>query len=130
MKLAVIGSRGFLDYDLLVIVLDEYYHIFNGDLEIVSGGAQGADRLAEVYAMESQLPTKIFRAEWGKYGKSAGYRRNVDIIDYADEIVVFWDGVSNGTKHSINIARKQGKTMVIINYEQDEYKNWDYGRIV
>lgn len=111
MKIAVIGSRNFKDYELMKITLDEVRPQL-----IISGGARGADTLAEKYAKENGIPTLIFLADWNRYGKSAGYRRNVDIIANADCVVAFWDGVSKGTKHSIDLAYSAGKEVKTIKF--------------
>jgi hypothetical protein len=118
MKIAVVGSRTFNNYDYLVRKLDEI--IFGieefGDIhnfEIVSGGARGADRMAEWYAEFREYPIRIFPADWDKLGRSAGYKRNKQIIDYADIVTAFWDGESKGTKHSINLAVSQNKQVLI-----------------
>ena len=66
--------------------------------------------MGERYAKEKGCLLKIFPVlpdEWDKYGKSAGYRRNVQMAEYADSCVVFWDGKSRGTKHMIDIAEKR-----------------------
>ena len=105
---AVIGSRSFNNYDFLEENLDTF------DItEIVSGGAKGADSLAERYAKENDLPMKIFPPDWETHGKQAAFIRNKEIIDYAEIVIAFWDGKSTGTKHSIDIANKQGKQVYI-----------------
>lgn len=115
MKLAVIGSRSFNDYDLLSFVLDEYC-IEHPGLKIISGGARGADRLAEKYAVDCDLDLQVFQADWDTHGKAAGFIRNKLIVDECDELVAFWDGKSRGTLNSINHAKKQNKTVVIIDF--------------
>ena len=110
MRVAVIGSRGFNDYDKVIKTLSKIKIT-----EIVSGGAIGADKLGERYAIENGIPTKIFLPEWEKYGKSAGFKRNTQIIEEAEFIVAFWDMESNGTRDSIQKAEKQGKKVLIIN---------------
>jgi len=111
MKFAIIGSRTFTDYGLLQRILLK----FNKDItEVVSGGAKGADSLGKKYAIENGLAFTEFKPDWEKYGKSAGYRRNVDIIENCDWVVAFWDGLSKGTAHSINIARNKRKPTIII----------------
>jgi len=104
MILAVVGSRDITDYDLVKNVLD----ILEFD-EIVSGGAIGVDSLAKRYAIENNIPIKVFLPDWNSYGKQAGFIRNIDIVSYCDKLVSFWNGKSPGTKHSIDIAIKQGK---------------------
>ena len=111
MKVAVIGSRTFNDYELLRQTLSK--------LEItlvVSGGAKGADSLGEEYANANNIPTKIFLPDWDKYGKSAGMLRNSDIINEAEIIVAFWDGESKGCKDAIAKANKLNKKVLIISF--------------
>ena len=112
MKVAVIGSRSFNDYDLLKKTLDQYKNI---EL-IVSGHAIGADSLGEKYAKDKGIGTLIFKPDWKKYGKAAGFIRNKDIIASSDTIVAFWDGESRGTANSISIAEKQGKKVIIVKF--------------
>lgn len=116
MKLAVIGSRSFGDYDLLSFVLDEYCIEYDNNIKIISGGARGADRLAEKYAVDRDLDLQVFPADWDTHGKAAGFIRNKQIVDECDELVAFWDGKSRGTLNSINHAKKQDKTVVIIDF--------------
>lgn len=115
MRLAVIGSRGFTDYDLMCKTLDEYKKA-DPELEIVSGGARGADQLAAKYAKENNLMLIEFFADWEKYGNSAGYKRNKLLIDYADQVVAFWDSESKGTLISINLAMSSSKSVKVIKY--------------
>lgn len=111
MKLAVIGSRSFNDYDLLKTNLDV---IKDKITEIVSGGAKGADSLARKYAQENSIALKEFIPDWEKFGKSAGFRRNKDIVGYCDSLVAFHDGISKGTQHSLNIAEELGKKYFVV----------------
>ena len=113
MKLAVVGSRTLTKYKLLLNELNQY----DGITEIVSGGAQGADKLAERYAKEKNIPIKIFKADWGRYGKRAGYVRNKEIWDYADQGIAFWDGHSRGTAHSFELARFLGKKLKTVIFD-------------
>jgi len=113
MKLAVVGSRDFNDYDLMKRYLDRI-HSVEPITCIVSGGAKGADSLSERWAKENNIETKVYIPDWNKHGKSAGYKRNVDIITNSDKVIAFWDNVSKGTKHSIDLANKQGKKLKIV----------------
>ncbi len=115
MKLAVVGSRSFNDYDCLSKELDYIRKKQNITL-IVSGGANGADRLAEQYAREHNIEILILKAEWDKHGKRAGYIRNVEIWNNSDFGIAFWDGKSKGTQHSFEIAKNQKKYCKIYNY--------------
>ena len=116
MKLAIVGSRTFMNYQKMrgeIAALVEH-----GDMaeptEIVSGGASGADSLGREYAVEMGLEYTEFPADWDKHGKSAGFRRNAQIVDYADRVIAFWDGISRGTKHTIGLAEKAGKLIKVV----------------
>ncbi len=78
MKVAVIGSRSFEDYDEVKRILS----CINITL-LISGGADGADTLGERYAKENNIETKIYLPDWEKHGKGAGLKRNTDIINDA-----------------------------------------------
>ena len=111
MKLAIIGSRDFNDLTKLNNELEPYLSRIE---MVVSGGAKGADKMGEEWAKRNNIKTLIFLAEWNKFGKSAGFIRNEDIIKNCDEVIAFWDGMSKGTKHSISLAEKFNKPCKIV----------------
>ena len=105
MKVIIAGSRLFNDYNLLKKHCDKI--LSNQiEVEIVSGTANGADKLGERYAKEKGYPIKRFPANWSELGKKAGYIRNEQMAIYADSLIAFWDGESKGTKHMIELAKK------------------------
>ena len=71
---------------------------------------------AKKYAINKGYEIERFPANWDKYGKSAGYRRNVDMANVADACIVFWDGTSPGSKHMIDIANTKRLALRIVNY--------------
>lgn len=108
-KICVNGSRTFNDYECMDLVLrlavpkgDEDRFIF------ILGGARGADSLAKLWAMDNNVAFEEYPAKWDLYGKSAGYKRNIQMIDISNRLISFWDGSSKGTKHTIDYARKKG----------------------
>lgn len=120
--LLVCGSRSFDDYNLLRNKLN-YYLQNKKNIVIVSGGAKGADSLAEKYAKERGCEIKIFIANWDKYGKRAGYIRNEKMFKYIAQFpehgcVAFWDGNSRGTMHDINIAKAMKVPIKIVKYQK------------
>lgn len=115
MKIAVVGSRGFTDYELLKFKLDKI-HNKKPITVIISGGAKGADTLGERWAKENNIETLIFYPDWNKYGKKAGFIRNEDIVKNSDGVVACWNGISKGTKHSISLAKKYNKPCLIITF--------------
>lgn len=86
-----------------------------GDI-IISGHANGADTIAEHYAMDHHLQCELYPAEWDKYGRSAGPIRNEQMAKIADKVIVFWDGKSHGTKNMIQQAIKYNRELIIFDY--------------
>ena len=80
---------------------------------IVSGGARGADLLGERYAQENGFAIERYPADWDRYGKSAGPRRNREMAKAGDYVICFWDGESRGTKSMIEYAKVFGKPVTI-----------------
>lgn len=104
MKVIIAGSRDGVTFrDVIEAIQKSSFNI----TEVVSGTARGADRLGEVWAETHDIPIKQFPANWNKYGKSAGYRRNAEMSEYADALIAIWDEESKGTKHMIDLAKKK-----------------------
>lgn len=101
MRVAVIGSRG-----LKIENLGDY--LPDGVTEIVSGGAKGVDTSAKEFAISHGLKLTEFLPEYGRYGRAAPLKRNVEIINHSDMVIAFWDGASKGTKYVIDYCEKHG----------------------
>jgi hypothetical protein len=115
MKVIIAGSRIFKDYNKLCSVCD--YMLQNQkEIEIVSGTAFGADILGERFAEERGYKITRFPPDWNRYGKSAGYRRNEEMANYADALIAFWDGQSRGTKHMMDLAVQYGLKVKIYRF--------------
>ncbi len=106
MKLAIVGSR-----DIKIRNLNKY--IPDNVTEIVSGGARGVDTCAKEYANKNHIKLTEFLPEYNKFGKAAPLKRNQKIIDYADEIIAFWDGNSHGTKYTIDKCHVSKKKVTV-----------------
>ena len=107
MKLLIVGSRTITDFDISSFIPE------NVDL-IITGGADGIDTLAEQYADKMKISKLILRPKYSVYRRNAPLKRNDFMVDICDEILAFWDGLSKGTKHTINYAKKLGKPICII----------------
>jgi len=110
MKLAIVGSRTYENWDEFLKLVQDVIYV-DGITKIVSGGAKGADKLAEKFADFFEIEKEIYHADWNKHGRSAGYIRNKDIIKNSDIVVAFWDGESKGTKHAIDLVLKYKKEL-------------------
>lgn len=118
-KVIIAGSRNFNDYELLKEKTDKLLSnkIKEGyDITIISGGARGADKLGERYAKERGFNLIVCNADWDRYGKSAGYRRNVEMSKIGDALIAFWNGQSRGTKNMIDIMMKTKKPYRVIHF--------------
>ena len=118
MKIAIVGSRGFDDYEILKKTIINEFEI-EKITGIVSGGALGADLLAEKFAIEFSIQVLVFKPDWKRYGKGAGKIRNKKIIENCDYVLAFWDGISKGTHGSILIAKELGKPCLVVNFSKN-----------
>lgn len=109
-RIVFTGTRGFEDYALFSKVTTQYIKDKKLDLEhvlFISGNAKsGADAFAIRYAIENNIDYILFNAQWDELGKSAGYIRNVEMSKFATACLAFWDQISKGTKHMIDICSK------------------------
>jgi hypothetical protein len=114
--LVIFGSRGLLiDLDRIHEEVDAMLAEFNiVPSEVVSGCAPGIDRCGEAWATAVHLPIKRFPAEWAKYGKSAGPRRNSSMGSYGGAGLSFWDGTSRGTADMIGQLRDRRKPLRVV----------------
>lgn len=127
-RVIVAGSRGFDDFNLLVKELVNCFEskgLLPEDIEIVSGTANGADKLGERFAeMIQDVMLTRMPADWDKLGKRAGYIRNYEMAMYAKEnpnpmCFLFWDGASKGTEHMKNISVKAEIELHVVKYLEE-----------
>ena len=100
--------------------------------EVISGGAEGVDELANAWAKEAGIDGVVFPANWKGKRRAAGYKRNQKMAWYAslfdkeyaekqeecpDKLkgacLAIWDGKSAGTKHMIDIAEEANLPLYI-----------------
>lgn len=112
MKTIVAGSRTITQMNLLNRAIEQAPFKIT---HIISGGALGVDRLGEIYAQQNNLPLTILKADWHTHGKSAGYKRNIQMAKEAEALIAVWDGQSKGTEHMIRIAHDLGLTVFVVN---------------
>lgn len=115
MHIIIAGCRDFNDYSVVEKEVMDFIGKFIGKIEIISGGAIGADALGERFAKEHNLSLKVVPADWKTYGRSAGPRRNEQMARMAGTLIAFWDGKSRGTKNMIDTAKKLGMRVKVVN---------------
>ena len=111
MKVLVCGSRTAKSSKPLYDFLDA---LVPRPTLIISGTAAGGDIFGEIWAYSRKVPIKRFPADWKRYGKSAGFRRNLEMLDEAEMVVAYWDGQSRGTQHTITEGQKRGLRVEIV----------------
>lgn len=133
----IVGSRTFNDYELAEKIINKVIADTKPDkIEIISGEAQGADKLAAKYAKLYGLEYNGYPAKWKEFGKKAGIIRNIDMLNIAmakdtpgmdDKVmyIMLWNGSSMGTFHDISLAKKYNIDSVIYNYTTGSYINRD-----
>ena len=114
MKTAIVGSRG-LDNHCYGMIAEK---VPAGTSEIISGGAVGADTLAERYAAEHSLPITVIRPDYTAYDRHAPLIRNREIVDAADYVLIFWDGASRGSMNVIMTCIRQNKPFRVFLVEE------------
>ena len=107
MKLLIVGSRSITNFDL------SPYITKNVDT-VISGGAGGVDSLAEQYADLHRLSKYILRPRYDLYGRAAPLKRNEQMVDIADALLVIWDGRSKGTQYTLKYAKKMKKQVTLV----------------
>ena len=129
LRVIIAGSRDFNDYELLkksAIEIITKKTMLPDLTRIVSGGARGADTLGERFANEMGLEISRFIPDWDGLGKRAGYVRNAEMAKFAVEdgnygvLIAFWDGQSRGTKHMIDLAKRYGLEVHVVNYKEND----------
>ena len=125
-NIIIAGSRDFTNYEIVKKSLKNFLvsKQTSDKPTIICGMARGADMLGYRLAKEHNLPLKEFPADWS-IGKMAGYIRNEQMAKYAAEsgngvLLAFWDGVSKGTCHMIDLAKKHNLEVHVFNFEGDE----------
>ena len=107
MKLLVVGSRSITEFDLSPYITDDVD-------TVISGGAEGIDSLAEQYADLHRLSKYILRPRYDLYGRAAPLKRNEQMIDMADAVLVIWDSKSKGTQYTIRYTKKINKPITVV----------------
>jgi len=101
MKVLVAGGREVtVDFFTLDEALKSYKQGRNEtNFVIVTGGARGIDTIGKKWAKARGYKSRLYPADWKKYGKRAGYLRNVEMADSGlDFAIIVWDGQSSGTE--------------------------------
>lgn len=112
MKLLIAGSRSIKSFDLSKYVSPDV------DM-IICGGANGVDSIAEKYADEHRISKLVLKPRYSLYGKAAPIKRNEEMVDICDRVLIIWDGSSKGTEYTLSYAKKKTKNITVIMIENN-----------
>lgn len=127
MKLAVVGTREFTDWNIFYDVLDAFVSTTSSPVElIVSGGAVGPDSMAERYAANKNIDMLVIKPDWNRHGQAAGMVRNGEIVENCDEALVFWNYNSKGTMNTVNRLYKAEKNFMVYDFTKNELFTFGY----
>jgi hypothetical protein len=115
-RILITGSRSWTDQRAIAHAISDYLHSVGSSIGgawplpiVVHGGARGADRLADVVARNWGWTPEPHPADWARYGRSAGYRRNAAMVALgADVCLAFIRGDSAGATHTAALAEAAG----------------------
>ena len=114
-KIIIAGGRDYKIEKSTIDTVDRHIKGVENKVKFVTGTAKGADQIPYFYE-KLGFPIKEFPADWKRYGRSAGYKRNEEMAIYSDMLIAFWDDKSKGTKNMIDLAKKYGLKIVIVRY--------------
>lgn len=76
------------------------------------GDATGLDETVREVCTELDIDFSVYRANWTKYKRQAGMRRNYAMIMNSDYLIVFYDELTPGTKNAIDTALKNDRIVL------------------
>lgn len=125
MRVLICGDRNWNDKESIGKTIDS---LEKKPTTIIHGGAKGADSLGAECASERGIPIIKFPAEWTKYGKSAGYVRNQQMLHEGKPnlVIAFNDNIINskGTKMMMELARKSNITVLLYTHKTHKAILW------
>lgn len=101
MRIAIVNSPN--------IHIKELERFLPEDTAEISGEGEGeASRLAGEYALAKGIKFTECLPEYEKYGRDAPFKRYEAMIEKADLVLVFWDGLSKGIQLVLGECAKRG----------------------
>jgi len=111
MRICICGGRDYFNKNKVYEVLD--YTAHHTPFILISGGATGADTLGVMWAKEHNVCYEVYPAKWKLHGKSAGPRRNLQMIETGIDVLLAFTG-GKGTEHMIKTCLSKGIKVIRI----------------
>lgn len=110
MRVLICGGRDYknqIEFDTVMASLHDRLKITC----VISGGARGADAMAEKWADENKIPKEIYQARWDVYGKAAGHWRNARMLgEGRPQLCIAFPG-GRGTADMVHKCETAGVTV-------------------
>lgn len=108
MRVLITGSRDWFDYPAIKDCLSALAAT-ESPVEVIHGGARGADYYAGVAARTLGLVVSVYPADWSVEPRRAGILRNLQMLDTRPDLVIaFQRNGSRGTQHTVDEAKRRG----------------------
>lgn len=118
MIVLVCGGRDYADRARLFAFLDQQ-HAAEPFTLVVHGAAQGADSMAGEWAAARNVPCTPVPADWKRFGRGAGPRRNREMLArHRPDLVIAFPG-GRGTADMVECATAAGVRVVHAATEED-----------
>jgi len=124
MKTAVIGSKSVTDFQIIKDIINKPINLLEWKItEIVIGGVDYCDLGAALWARQNKIPIRIFQPNWKQWGKRAGLMRNIEIVSYADAIIILCEEDVEAFRNLIKMAREQHKKIYLYHLREKYHEN-------
>lgn len=127
MKLIIAGSRDLnqINSTFIVQTMAKYEISYKDIDEVVSGCSGRVDHAGAEWATRLSRTLKSFHADWDTFGNGAGPVRNRKMADYADALLVIWDGVSKGSHNMLSEMKARNKPIYEVIIPKPIYQTYN-----
>ncbi len=116
-RILVTGGRKYTDHKRVYEQLDAALAHYGLPFVVIHGGAEGADKFAELWAQsrgaEAGAHSALVRARWSHRGQGAGGERNSAMLALDPHVVLAFPGGA-GTGDMVFKARQAGVTVYVV----------------
>lgn len=122
MKVVIAGSRHIYSNEMVERAIDESGFEIT---ELLSGMADGIDRIAASWARFYGIPVREYLPDWAQHGRAAGMIRNGAMARDGEALIAIWDGASHGTRDMISKARRAGLRAFVLEVRKNPAGRWE-----
>ena len=108
-------------------IIKKVLAVFDKGVTIIHGGAPGADSIADNVAHDLGLKVREFKAEWDRYGRGAGPKRNQRMLDEGkpDCVIAFHHNINESRGTRDMLSGKNRNTTMVVGEQSIRYRGCD-----